>query len=158
MTGMESSDNDTVIVGLGSPHGDDQAGWQFVELLRHRPTLPARVVAISDVTQIVDHLEDCRRLLIIDACHSGVPVGTITWLKWPDPRIQQRHSHSTHGLGIWEALHLAARLGRLPSMVDVFGVEIGQWKPGELPSREVLQALAEMESLIVSETSGVRHA
>ena len=158
MTGLEANDNGTVIVGLGSPHGDDQAGWQFVELLRHRPTLPARVVAISDVTQLVDHLDGCSRLLIVDACRTGAPVGTITWLKWPDPRIQQRHSHSTHGLGIWEALHLAARLGRLPPVVDVFGVEIGQWKPGQRPSREVLPALAELESLIVSEIRGVRHA
>jgi hydrogenase maturation protease len=155
---MEPTVNGTLIVGVGSPHGDDQIGWQFVELLGGRRWLPARVVAVSDGTQIIDHLDGCRRLLIVDACRSGAPVGTITWLKWPDPRIQQRHSHSTHGLGIWDALHLAERLGRLPLVVDVFGIEIGEVEPGKESSLPVIQALAELESLIVSETSGVVHA
>ena len=34
---------DTVVAGFGSPHGDDQAGWQVVALLGQRSDLRARL-------------------------------------------------------------------------------------------------------------------
>lgn len=158
MSYASTKDMGTVVAGVGSPHGDDQVGWWLVDMLRRRPELPARFVKIYDPTQLVDHLTSCERLMIIDGCRTGAPIGTITRLKWPDERIAEQHSHSTHGMGVCDALLLAARLGRMPECVEIFGVEIGQWEPGGRPSWEVLLVLPDLEDLVVDELTRVVHA
>src|SRR5262245_55275322 len=86
---------DAVVAGFGSPHGDDQAGWRFVGLLARRPDVRARLVKVTEGTQLIQELNGCRRLIVVDACHGGVRLGAITRLAWPDPRIRQYHNHST---------------------------------------------------------------
>ena len=66
----------TVVAGFGSPHGDDQAGWRLAAMLERRPDLPARVIAVHEATQLLDALQDCQRLIIVDACLSGGRVGS----------------------------------------------------------------------------------
>jgi hydrogenase maturation protease len=102
-----------VVAGFGSPHGDDQAGWRLIEMIQKRPELPARVVAIREATELLEELDGCRKLIVVDACRAGGQVGTLTRLQWPDPRIEQHHSHSSHGMGVCCALRLAEQLGRL---------------------------------------------
>jgi hydrogenase maturation protease len=144
------------VAGLGSPHGDDQVGWWIVEMLGRRHDLPAQLVKVHEATQLLDHAVNCERLIVVDGCRSGSPLGSITRLNWPDERIAQQHSHSTHGVGLCDALLLAARLDRMPSHVEIFGVEISQWEPGSRPSWEVLLVLPELENMIVEElTKGV---
>lgn len=141
----------TVVVGVGSPFGDDQAGWRLVEVLQRQPHLPAWLKTISEATQLIDELEGCRRLIIVDACHSGGRAGTVTRLHWPDPRIAERHSQSTHGVGVCDALRLAERLGRLPPVVEIFGIEVGDCEPGREICLEVLRVVAELEAVILGE-------
>jgi hydrogenase maturation protease len=141
----------TTVVGVGSPFGDDQVGWRLVELLQRKPHLSARLKTIPEATQLIDELDGCRRLIVVDACHSGGAAGAVTRLRWPDPRIAERHSQSTHGIGVCDALRLAERLGRLPFMVDIFGIEVGDCQPGREISHEVLQALAKLETEILAE-------
>lgn len=141
----------TMVIGVGSPFGDDQAGWRLVEMLQRQPHLPARLKTIPEATQLIDEFGDCRRVIIVDACRSGCTAGTVTRLRWPDPRIAERHSQSTHGVGVCDALRLAERLGRLPAAVDIFGIEVGDCEPEREISREVLQALAKLETEILAE-------
>jgi hydrogenase maturation protease len=148
----------TVVAGFGSPHGDDQAGWRLAGMLKRRTGLPARVIAVHEATQLLEALEDCRRLIIVDACQSGGPVGSITQLRWPDARIAERHHHSTHGVGICGSLQLACRLGRMPPQVDVFGIEVEDCSPGRDICPAVMEAVVRLESRIVNELRGVVHA
>jgi hypothetical protein len=46
---------------------------------------------------------------------------------------------------------LAEQLGRLPPVVEIFGIEVGECEPGREICREVLQAVAELEPLIFAE-------
>jgi hydrogenase maturation protease len=138
----------TVIIGLGSPFGDDQAGWRLVEILQRRPDVPARLRKVREATQLIDEIDGCNKLIIVDACHGVCQMGAVTRLVWPDSRIAKRHSHSTHGVGVCEALQLAERLGRLPAEVEIYGIEAGDCKPGREIRLEVLQAVAELESVI----------
>ncbi len=149
---------DIVVAGFGSPHGDDQAGWQVIALLGRRPDLPARLAKISEGTQLIDELEGCRRLIVVDACRGGPQIGAITRLDWPDPRVRQFHNHSTHGVGLCNALELAERLGRMPPNVDVFGIEIGSCRPLEEVSAEVAQAVSELDEIISAEVDEAVHA
>ena len=141
---------DVLVAGFGSPHGDDQAGWQVVAALRQRPALRARFQKITEGTQLVEELAECGRLIVVDACRSGGELGTITRLAWPDPRIRQYHNHSTHGVGLCNALVLAERLGRMPPFVEIFGIETGSFRPLDEVSLEVAQAVAELEKILTA--------
>lgn len=141
----------TMIVGMGSPFGDDQAGWRVVDLLRRRPDVPARLAKVHEATQLVDELDGCDKLVIIDACRGMGRTGTVTRLGWPDPRIARRHSQSTHGVGVCDALRLAEQLGRLPAVVEIYGIEVAEREPEREICLAVLQAVAELEATIWAE-------
>ena len=147
----ENRRTDVVIAGFGSSHGDDQAGWQVIALLRRRADLPARLVEIRESTQLLDELDERRRLIVIDACVGGHQLGAITRIGWPDPRIRQYHNHSTHGVGLCNALELAERLGRMPADVEVFGIEVGTCRPLDGISAEVSQAATDLADIIAAE-------
>jgi hydrogenase maturation protease len=157
---MDTSNDrwDVVVAGFGSPHGDDRAGWDVTTQLAKCEQLPARIVAIREGTQLIGELHECRKLIVIDACRSCQPVGTISRFCWPDPRIRQHHNHSTHGIGLCNTLELAERLQRRPPEVEVFGIEIRGLNPiGEL-SWEVRRAVEEVAEIIHAELSEAIHA
>jgi hydrogenase maturation protease len=141
----------TVVAGIGSPFGDDQAGWRLVEMLERRSNLPARLIKVHEATQLVDVLNDCSTLIVVDACRGVCTVGAVTRLEWPDPRIARRHSQSTHGVGVCDALRLAEQLGRLPPVVKIFGIEVGECEPGHEMCLEVLRSVAELADVIWGE-------
>jgi hydrogenase maturation protease len=141
----------TVVVGVGSPFGDDQAGWRLVEILQRRPNVPARLKKVGEATQLIDELDGCNKLIIVDACRGVCKMGAVTRLVWPDSRIAKRHSNSTHGVGVCEALQLAERLGRLPAEVEIYGIEVGHCEPGREICFEVLRAVSELEAVIWAE-------
>lgn len=147
-----------MVVGVGSPFGDDQAGWRLVEMLQRRANIPARLKKIREATQLVDELDGCTRLVIVDACRGACRVGAVTRLKWPDPRIARRHGRSTHSVGVCEALRLAERLGRLPGIVEIFGIEVSSCEPDCEICLEVLQAVTKLEALIFAELCEAGHA
>jgi hydrogenase maturation protease len=158
---MESTvqrDWPTIVAGIGSPHGDDQAGWRVAALLARRAELPARVIRVHEPTQILEALPGCQQLIIVDACHSGGVAGTILRFTWPDARIATAHRHSTHGVGIADVLRLAEKLDQLPPVVDVLCIEAGNYSPGEDVTPRVARAVAEVEGWIVRELCEAAHA
>jgi hydrogenase maturation protease len=149
----EFNHRDIVIAGFGSPHGDDQAGWQVVDLLAGRAAVRASAVKINVGTQLLDALDGCSKLFVVDACRGSQQIGAITRLEWPDPRIRQFHNHSTHGVGLCNALELADKLKLLPQCVEIFGIETGSHLPMDDVSPEVKQAVTKLEQIIVDEIS-----
>ena len=127
-------------------------------MLELRSKVPARLLKIDEPTKLCDALDGCHKLVIVDACRGVCQVGAVTRLKWPDPRIVKRHSHSSHGVGVSDALRLAEQLGRLPLDVVIYGIEVGDCDPGREICLEVLQALAELETLIWGELCEAAHA
>ena len=143
------------VIGIGSPHGDDVAGWRVVERLAQREDVTAECIAIG-AGQLLDYLHGCQRAILIDACQSSQAPGTITRLRWPDPRIGVQHRRSTHALSIGDMLAMAQELGRLPPQVVLFGVEISGCRPGSLLSAVVEGALAELEQDVLDELTQER--
>jgi hydrogenase maturation protease len=123
---MEKSQHSQRIVGIGSPHGNDCVGWLVADRLRRREGLSQCVYSLSTPIEMLDHLAGCEILVIVDACQSGKPVGSIVRLQWPDSRIVQHHSVSSHGWGVGQTLQLAEQLDRLPPLVVVYGLEVGK--------------------------------
>lgn len=147
----------TLIVGIGSPHGDDQAGWCVAGGLL-QGSCPARILALSEPIQLVDHLADCQRLLVVDACQTGAAPGAISHLIWPDQRIEAQHDHSSHGIGVGHALRLAEQLGRLPPRVEVFGIQVADCSAVSDICDEVREAVQHLTDLLLDELGAMSHA
>ncbi|QDU98870.1 hydrogenase maturation protease [Lignipirellula cremea] len=129
------------IVGVGSPHGDDRIGWIVVNQLQANPPSACDLAIVSNPMQIFEHRPSPARMILIDACRSGARPGSITRLCWPDTRIAARHSASSHGLGVWEAILLAQQLGDLQGELVLFGMEILQADPLAEVSAALMQRL-----------------
>jgi hydrogenase maturation protease len=140
------------VVGLGSHHGDDRAGWHVVEMLSGA----ADSVVLGDPSQLLDHLEGCDRLIVVDACRSGQVPGTIFRFAWPpDAALATLTEPSSHGLGAATVLTLAETLGRLPPSVVLYAVEVQSCAPNEPLSPAVSAALPELCRRVRQELSMV---
>jgi hydrogenase maturation protease len=137
------------ILGVGSPHGDDQAGWRVLDSLRTRPSVVgAEITAIGQPVELLDHCPGCDRLILIDGCQTGAAPGTVTCLRWPDSRIPEQHGRSTHDLDLASALRLADALGRLPRTVVILGIEVAQCRPETGLSSAVARSLPVLEQRV----------
>jgi hydrogenase maturation protease len=160
----------THIYCLGSPHGDDQIGWRVGERLRQVfPEAASAVHLLKDVWQLVDFLGLSRRAIVIDAFEireelssvessKEVSAGTVLQLTWPDPRLEDLRSHSTHGGSVAEALQLAEAVQRLPRVVTILGVAAWHFAPTADASADVRSAIPELLQRIEAEFAGWRDA
>lgn len=140
-----------MVIGLGSHHGDDQAGWLIVEKLR---ALGYPAECLRNVSQSVDVLDDLHSeggLLVCDAAESDQPPGTIHHWHWPAPGLSSLRCSSTHDLGLVNVLELATTLnnGRTPR-VEIWAVEGQNWTPGSPPNAAVHQAATRVAQAIWS--------
>jgi hydrogenase maturation protease len=156
---MTSETNNSVVVaGFGSPHGDDRAGWELVGRLARRPDVTARLISVREGTQLLNELDGCGWLIVVDACFGSGPPGTISRFEWPDPRIRRHHDRSTHQIGLTNALDFAQQLGQLPAQVVVFGVEgHNHGFIGPITS-DVSCALDKLEDIVLGELEGAVNA
>jgi hydrogenase maturation protease len=142
------------VVGVGSPHGDDAAGWEVVQWLRQRLAgAPGVEFHLADGgPRCLDLLDGRGTLVLVDALFGdGGSPGTIHRLEWPDERIESLHAGSTHAFRPAEALRLAAALGLLPERVVVCGIEAGGVNPGDGLSPAVAAAIAELVDRLADE-------
>jgi hydrogenase maturation protease len=139
----------TAIIGLGSPHGDDQVGWVAVDLLWSR--LPADVPAFkaSGEVEILELFDGFDRVIIIDAAAPAGQPGTVRSFVWPEGDLQQTGATTTHGVGLADVLRLAELLKRLPREVVFETVEAKQTAPGSPLSEAVERgAMRVVESVL----------
>lgn len=113
-----------LVVGIGSPHGWDRIGWLVAEELQHRLSTGWQVRLARVPTDLLDWLEHCDRLHLIDACEVPSPTGSLLRLEWPDSRILQSRTQTAHDFDLPQVLQLADRLGQLPKQVVLWAVEV----------------------------------
>ncbi|MFD0268249.1 hydrogenase maturation protease [Streptomyces sp. NPDC127106] len=124
----------TAVIGIGNEfRRDDGVGWAVVALLRQRAAqrpLPRGTVLAQcdgDPGRLLDLWEKAGLAIVVDACFppSAQPGRTHRWDAAaggvPSPIALGRHS--THGLGLAEALRLGDALGRGPGRLVVYAVE-----------------------------------
>ena len=133
------------IFGIGSPSGDDQAGWLTIDALLATGVQGDMGIAIEKLDRpgahLISLLENITWVILVDAMQGCGPAGRIQRFDrgdWP----QYTKGLSTHGLGVLDALSLARELGSLPSRIDLYGIEIGSANPGE-PAGDAIQAAAQ---------------
>lgn len=114
-----------LIVGIGSPHGDDQLGWLVASELSKRNLSRCVTRLARTPMELLDWIEDCPVLHVIDACHGAkAPGSTYRW-NWPCAEIASGSWSNTHDFNVVGVLALAEQLGQLPPNVVVWGIEIG---------------------------------
>jgi hydrogenase maturation protease len=147
-----------LIVGVGSPQGDDAAGWAVIEHLRN--SNDARLVsrdgvrlhAVGGGERLLDLVDRQESLILIDALTGEAP-GSVARLAWPGVQLEALHPGTTHGLGPAEALLLADSLGRLSRNVVIYAIGADSSQPGAPLSPEVQRGVAEVVSRILEELS-----
>lgn len=131
--------NRTRVLGVGSPAGDDQAGWLAVDALRGAG-LDARKLDRPGAN-LVSLLESVDHVILIDAMQGGGMPGQIRRFGRRD-WAGYGQGLSSHGFGVIDALSLAEALGCLPERLDLYGIEIASAHPGAAPGAEVRAAAA----------------
>ena len=118
-----------IVVGAGSPFGDDQAGWHVAAELTIRLPALRRHILVRDRpgAALLNDLAGSDSALLIDAAATGDPPGTIRELDIRE-LTEADHLWSGHALGVAETLVLGQALGLLPERVGllVIGIDTSQ--------------------------------
>lgn len=128
-----------LIVGLGSPHGDDQAGWQVVQRL-HRRGIPEEYAVVARTPADLWNWCPCAGPLIVcDACVGWGEPGSIGQWRWPGDVLPGPHG-GTHDLSLGEVLALGRELGWLPDNVEVWTITGSSFESNGEPCSSVVAA------------------
>jgi len=125
------------VLGIGSPAGDDQAGWLAVEALQGVGVDACKLDRPG--ANLVSQLAGVDHVILIDAMQGGGAPGQVRRFERDDWRGYGQ-GLSTHGFGVLDALALAEALGSLPPRMDLYGIEIASAHPGAAPGPEVRTA------------------
>lgn len=149
-----------LIIGIGSPVGDDRAGLVAAERLRHEASLGPQVAIESAERaglRLIDLWSRDDRVILLDAVHTGAPPGSVLRLRAEQIEATRR-PWSSHGIGPAEAIALARELDRLPASLVLYGVEIAVPPNGLALSPGVEEALVPLLERVRAEVRILSHA
>ncbi len=139
------------IIGIGSPHGADAAGWHALRGLQQgglAECFPAALVSLENCAapvQLYRLVEGCRLAVIIDALRvEGVQPLSIATCVLREPRAQA----SVHGLGAADMLELLEAVSEHPPKVLLFAIPVGDGRSAQLAQRRVAALLPELSRRI----------
>jgi hydrogenase maturation protease len=134
----------SIIIGIGNPYrGDDGVGLIVARSLRDRsPRGVAVVEQDGEPAALIDAWEGADVVVLIDAVSSGSPPGTVHAIDASKTRLNRDlFRHSTHSLGVAEAVELARSLGRLPRALWIYGIEGTNFGASQEMCQEVIGAI-----------------
>jgi hydrogenase maturation protease len=145
------------VIGCGNPDaGDDAVGLLATDRVRDRVPEDVEVVTAPTALHVLDLLEGAASVILVDATRTAGeerPAGTLVRVEaGPDGLPALRSSLSSHGVGLAEAIGLAAALGDGPRVVFL-GVEVGDVRMGAGLSPVVEGALPGLVDAIVDEVA-----
>jgi hydrogenase maturation protease len=113
-----------LILGVGSPHAEDQLGWQVVQALGQAPFDGVAVRLAAIPADLLDWLDGVSQLHVCDACRGAAREPTLHRWQWPDRRIACQAWSGTHDLSLPGVLELATELKLAPPRIIVWGLEM----------------------------------
>jgi hydrogenase maturation protease len=136
-----------IVIGVGNAwRRDDGAGPAVARA--------AGGVCTDDPARLLDLWDGEPHVVVVDACVSGAPPGTI---HRGDAGVRT-HPASTHGFGVAETIELARAIGRAPARLEVYAIEGADFGHGEGLSPRVREAVGELaRSLGTAASSPPRH-
>lgn len=114
------------IIGIGSPFGEDQAGWKVIEILQRTSSLPSKIEITSydrPGLRLLSYIQNLECVYLIDAVKSGACAGTIH--RFENEAINECNTLlSTHDFGVIQTLKMGLALNMLPKKIILYGIEI----------------------------------
>lgn len=157
-----------LIAGLGSAHGDDQAGWLVAENValqcQGHPDVTVRKAAIP--LDVFDWLEGVDILHVCDACEATPGHGNLHRFKLIDGQLadsmnslnpelhatlQSLRSRGSHDFGLPDVLRLATEIQQLPKRVIVWAIGGTDFQPGAEMTAEATAAASQAVVEILKE-------
>ena len=106
----------TVIIGIGSPHGDDQFGWVVIDELATMDSGDAILRKINSPVDLIPELETYNRVILVDASIGlprNEPFLKLMYMDAKDHKlIREMPGRSTHDIGLYLTLRMAESLGK----------------------------------------------
>ena len=120
------------ILGIGSPFGDDQLGWEVIKLLQQKTSLHPLIPNQLQLNYydrpglyLLELMQDAHCVFLIDAIKTGAKIGTIHCFE--NQAIEQiKTTLSSHSLGVASAMLMGRALQTLPNHVILYGIEIDE--------------------------------
>lgn len=126
------------VVGIGSPNGDDRVGWQVIEMLRQEYIGNRQIflhVAERHNLEWIGQIGRPRVALFIDAVISGAEPGTLFHFRLPATTSgglavagPWQPACSSHAVSLLSAIELVRTIGELNAEVELFGLEIDDYR------------------------------
>jgi len=137
-----------LVIGLGSHHGDDQAGWVTLERLRDRGYPLEFLFRARHPAELLDVYTAEQPLMICDACVGGHTTGTIQHFRWPTDRLVYERPSGSHDLSLCDVLNLGRQLHGHPVTADIWTLQGDDWSAGAEPSQAIHMAAARVADAI----------
>jgi hydrogenase maturation protease len=134
------------VIGVGSPAGDDQIGWQVIDAIAtHSATacIPSTLLSLVKLDRpgaaLLHYLSKASGLMIlIDALQCSASAGSFRRLEITE--LAQVECPSSHGFGVSHTLALAQALGIGVERLRIYGVVVARTDPEAEMSSEVRSA------------------
>ena len=132
-----------LILGIGNGLlSDDGVGVHAARILEAVPPPHTTVGAVeTDFLSAIPFLEQCAKVLVIDAMYAGRPPGTLYRCRGEDLR-EAGPKHSLHAFGLLGTLELLEAKHR--PEVHILGVQPGRTECSQQLSPEVARALPQV--------------
>lgn len=156
---MRSGDGSIVVIGVGNlQRGDDAVGRLAAQALATKLPPEIHIIEMEGAaTPLLDALMGARGAIIIDACISGAPAGTIhRFDAGQAPLPATIGSVSSHGFGLTAALELARALGQLPKVCIVFAMEAAHFDYGGRLSQPIVVRFDDLLMGVAHEIASLR--
>lgn len=144
-----------LVLGLGNTiMTDDGFGVRAVELLSSRYRFAGTVRLLHGGTlglDLLPHLENIDRLLIIDAMEMHAPPGTVFRLAGEEVPRAFAGNLSVHQMGVQDLLAVSELMGHLPKELVVWGVQPESIEMGTELTPTVAAALEPVIAGVVGE-------
>ncbi|MDH5546594.1 MAG: hydrogenase maturation protease [Gammaproteobacteria bacterium] len=149
----------TLIVGLGSPHGDDRVGWQVIDVLAESGfALENRRLFRSNATAMdwIAEIKDSQQIVFVDGVKGRGKIGEVVVLT-EDELPNENLAGSSHAISFAESVALMRKLFSLSIPIHFVGVEIGDSIPFSGVSVDVAQAIPSMVSAVEKLSKGASY-
>lgn len=131
----------TLLIGLGSPHGNDCIGLRVAEGVARLMSTDVDVFLATTPAALFDRIGSAERLVVFDACLSGASPGTLHRWEWPTEQLDSTRFVGSHDLSLPSVLALLQQLGGLPTQTIIWGVAVEMTDPGSSISPELEAAI-----------------
>jgi len=139
----------TLVLGIGNTLlGDEGAGVHAINELRNRNGDMDQVEFLDGGTlsfTLAAPVEDCDRLIVIDAAELQAPPGTVRTFvdEDMDHFLGSQRKRSVHEVGLMDLLAVALLTGRLPQRRALIGIQPQDVDWAEQPSAPVAAGIGQ---------------